>query len=69
MSDSELRKYMIHADRLGMSGGDYQFFFFKTTLPSAFDLNQLESSQYWEYGDGDDEAARRGFENVLYVSL
>ena len=60
---------MIHADKLGMSGGDYQFFYVKTTMPSTGDLVRLKGTGLWEKGDADDEAARRGFENVLYVSI
>ncbi|CAC5423154.1 Guanylate cyclase soluble subunit beta-2,Soluble guanylate cyclase gcy-31,Soluble guanylate cyclase gcy-35,Head-specific guanylate cyclase,Receptor-type guanylate cyclase gcy-28,Soluble guanylate cyclase gcy-36,Guanylate cyclase soluble subunit alpha-1,Retinal guanylyl cyclase 2,Heat-stable enterotoxin receptor,Soluble guanylate cyclase 88E,Guanylate cyclase soluble subunit beta-1,Guanylate cyclase soluble subunit alpha-2 [Mytilus coruscus] len=67
VSDSELRKYMIHADRLGMSSGDYQFFYVKTTLPSTADMQNLQSTNFWKKSDADDEAARRGFENLLYV--
>lgn len=58
---------MIHADRLGMSSGDYQFFYVKTTLPSPADMKNLQSTDFWKKGDADDEAARKGFENLLYV--
>ena len=59
---------MVRAYRLGMASGDYQFFFVKTTLPAADDIVRLESTTFWKQGDGDDEAARQGFENLLYVS-
>lgn len=60
---------MIRAYRLGMARGDYQFFFVKTTLPALEDISRLESTSFWEVGDTDDEAARQGFENLLYVSI
>ncbi|XP_071123095.1 atrial natriuretic peptide receptor 3-like [Mytilus edulis] len=69
ISDDELRKYMIRADKLGMSDGDYQFIYVKITMPSTNDIQRLESTGLWENGDLDDDDARRGFENLLYVIL
>ncbi|XP_052067318.1 atrial natriuretic peptide receptor 1-like [Mytilus californianus] len=69
ISDDELRKYMILADKLGMSDGDYQFIYVKITMPSTNDIQRLESTGLWENGDLNDDDARRGFENLLYVIL
>ncbi|CAC5423157.1 Guanylate cyclase soluble subunit beta-2,Guanylyl cyclase GC-E,Retinal guanylyl cyclase 1,Soluble guanylate cyclase gcy-31,Receptor-type guanylate cyclase gcy-28,Soluble guanylate cyclase gcy-35,Receptor-type guanylate cyclase gcy-4,Guanylate cyclase soluble subunit alpha-1,Receptor-type guanylate cyclase gcy-21,Retinal guanylyl cyclase 2,Heat-stable enterotoxin receptor,Soluble guanylate cyclase 88E,Guanylate cyclase soluble subunit beta-1,Receptor-type guanylate cyclase gcy-13,Receptor-type guanylate cyc len=69
ISDDELRKYMIRADKLGMSDGDYQFIYVKITMPSTNDIQRLESTGLWENGDLNDDDARRGFENLLYVIL
>lgn len=60
---------MIRADKLGMSDGDYQFIYVKITMPSTNDIHRLESTGLWENGDLDDDDARRGFENLLYVSI
>ncbi|XP_061166744.1 atrial natriuretic peptide receptor 1-like [Saccostrea echinata] len=67
--ESELRAYMIRAHAQGMASGDYQFLFIKTTLLSNEELADVESTALWEHGDTNDDAARRGFENLLYLSF
>ena len=66
--EDDLRAYMIRAHALGMDGGDYQFLFIKTTLLTVDEISELQSTVLWEKGDSNDEAARKGFENLLYVS-
>lgn len=65
--DTELRTYMIRAHARGMTSGDYQFIFIKTTILSNEEIADLESRALWESGDSEDLAARQGFENLLYV--
>ncbi|XP_060074457.1 atrial natriuretic peptide receptor 1-like [Ylistrum balloti] len=65
--ETELRRYMLRAAALGMTGGDYQFVFLKTTLPSKSDIDNLASTWMWERGDGYDAEAKQAFRNVLYV--
>lgn len=65
--DSDLRRYMLRAHALRMTGGDYQFVFLKTTLPSQSDIQHLASTAIWQKGDGQDAAAKQAFRNVLYV--
>lgn len=65
--ESELRSYMVRAHAQGMDGGGYQFLFIKTTLVTSEELADLESTALWERGLPDDEGARQGFENLLYV--
>ncbi|XP_033752927.1 atrial natriuretic peptide receptor 1-like [Pecten maximus] len=65
--ETDLRRYMLRADALRMTGGDYQFVFLKTTLPEKSDIQHLATTSIWQKGDGQDEAARQAFRNVLYV--
>lgn len=58
---------MVRAHAQGMDGGEYQFLFIKTTLVTSEELADLESTALWERGLSDDEGARQGFENLLYV--
>lgn len=58
---------MVRAHAQGMDGGGYQFLFIKTTLVTSEELADLESTALWERGLPDDEGARQGFENLLYV--
>ncbi|XP_078333485.1 atrial natriuretic peptide receptor 1-like [Crassostrea virginica] len=67
--EDDLRAFMIRAHALGMDDGDYQFLFIKTTLLTADEISDLQSTVLWQKGDSNDEAARKGFENLLYLSF
>ncbi|CAL1535777.1 unnamed protein product, partial [Lymnaea stagnalis] len=59
----EVRRYLIVADELGMTNGDYQFLYTEHTVADKEFLERLQSTSFWKNDDQDDEKARRGYHN------
>ncbi|XP_059142313.1 atrial natriuretic peptide receptor 3-like [Physella acuta] len=65
----EVRKYLIVADEMGMTNGEYQFLYTERTVADKEFLASLTSPSFWQWGDGEDDKARRGYHNLLYLAL
>lgn len=59
----DVRSIMLMAQKLGMTGPDYQFF----SLPP--DGNTMNGVLPWYNGDSDDNAAYAAFQRVFFVSF
>lgn len=66
---TEVRRYLVIAHDLGMTNGDYQFLYTERTVSDKTFLSNFTSRSFWEIGAADDEKARQGYHNLLYVSV
>uniref|UniRef100_A0A2C9KIG0 Receptor ligand binding region domain-containing protein n=1 Tax=Biomphalaria glabrata TaxID=6526 RepID=A0A2C9KIG0_BIOGL len=62
----EVRRYLIVADELEMTNGEYQFLYTEHSVADKEFLETLQSTDFWKKGDGDDEKALKGF-TICYM--
>ncbi|GFO41587.1 guanylate cyclase [Plakobranchus ocellatus] len=63
-----VRRYMVTADYMGLTGGDYQFLYTERTIADENFLKRFTDTVFWKLGQEDDERARRAYHNLLYFT-